>query len=368
MRRSKGPGRGEVHARPRRVRNEDRGQRRRRHHRAEPGHARGVQGHRARGGTEAVCSSEGSPGPERNWWPARIYQYGLRADKPLIVVNCAATSATPAGERVVRPRTRGSFTGAIGERIGKLREQASEGTLFLDEIGDIPWGVQAKILRVLQDRSFRRGRQRDDGAATPVCWLPRIETWRRRSPQTYSARTFSTVSTSSASSSPRCEKGPPTYPNSWITSCTDSRGAANRQAGVVRGSDGGLADLFVARQVRRAQHCIQRLMISTGGHPIQAADISSLWRHTDHAPLAVCGPLTMKCSATWSVAISVRSRRSGSRTLPAKSRDLAYHRGSSPHERGTRPQASRLLGLPRQTLNGKFQKYRLAAEGGALQG
>ena len=83
-------------------------------------------------------------------------------------VNCAAI---PEGllESELFGHERGAFTGAVRARARPLRAGASEGTLFLDEIGDMPLAMQAKILRVLQEREFERvGGTRTIGADVRV--------------------------------------------------------------------------------------------------------------------------------------------------------------------------------------------------------
>lgn len=75
-------------------------------------------------------------------------------DKPFVAMNCSALVATLM-ESELFGHEKGAFTGAFQRKIGKL-EHAAEGTVFLDEIGDMPLDLQAKILRVLQEREFER--------------------------------------------------------------------------------------------------------------------------------------------------------------------------------------------------------------------
>lgn len=83
-----------------------------------------------------------------------IHQAGSRARAPFIAVNSAAIPETLL-ESELFGHERGSFTGAATRRIGRF-EEANRGTLFLDEIGELSASVQAKLLRVLQERSFQR--------------------------------------------------------------------------------------------------------------------------------------------------------------------------------------------------------------------
>jgi nitrogen regulation protein NR(I) len=83
-----------------------------------------------------------------------IYHHSLRSSQPFLPVNCAAIPDTLL-ESELFGHEKGAFTGASSRRIGKL-EQCQWGTIFLDEIGDMSLSTQAKLLRVLQEKSFER--------------------------------------------------------------------------------------------------------------------------------------------------------------------------------------------------------------------
>ncbi len=83
-----------------------------------------------------------------------IHYNSDRKDKPLIKVHCAALSETLL-ESELFGHERGAFTGAVARKRGRF-ELAHRGTIFLDEIGEVSPGVQIKLLRVLQDKTFER--------------------------------------------------------------------------------------------------------------------------------------------------------------------------------------------------------------------
>ena len=83
-----------------------------------------------------------------------LYQHSDRANAPFIAINCAAIPETLL-ESELFGHEKGTFTGADARRIGRF-EQSDHGTIFLDEIGDMTLGTQAKLLRVLQEKTLQR--------------------------------------------------------------------------------------------------------------------------------------------------------------------------------------------------------------------
>jgi transcriptional regulator with PAS, ATPase and Fis domain len=83
-----------------------------------------------------------------------IYQHSQRKDSPFLAINCAAIPETLL-ESELFGHEKGAFTGANRRRIGKF-EQCNGGTILLDEVGDMSLSTQAKILRVLQEGEFER--------------------------------------------------------------------------------------------------------------------------------------------------------------------------------------------------------------------
>jgi DNA-binding NtrC family response regulator len=104
--------------------------------------------------TQISVSISGATGTGKELVAKGIHYNSKRSNKPFIAVN---VSAIPDGliESELFGHEKGAFTGADGRKIGKF-EQANGGTLFLDEIADLEIGLQAKLLRVLQERELVR--------------------------------------------------------------------------------------------------------------------------------------------------------------------------------------------------------------------
>ncbi|MFN3467029.1 MAG: sigma-54-dependent transcriptional regulator, partial [Candidatus Brocadiales bacterium] len=104
--------------------------------------------------TETTVLLHGESGSGKELVAREIHKRSPRADKPLVVMNCAALPETLI-ESELLGHERGAFTGATERRIGKF-EMANGGTLFLDEVGDMSPNTQAKLLRAIEEQKFER--------------------------------------------------------------------------------------------------------------------------------------------------------------------------------------------------------------------
>jgi DNA-binding NtrC family response regulator len=104
--------------------------------------------------TDSTVLLLGESGTGKELFARAIHHLSARRDGPFVALNCAAI---PEGlvETEIFGHERGAFTGAGARRLGRL-EMAHRGTLFLDEIGELPAAMQAKLLRVLEERRFER--------------------------------------------------------------------------------------------------------------------------------------------------------------------------------------------------------------------
>ena len=104
--------------------------------------------------TDTTCLLLGESGTGKELFALAIHHLSPRREQPFVALNCAAI---PEGlvENELFGHEKGAFTGAGTRKVGKM-DLAHRGTLFLDEIGELPLAIQAKLLRVLEEKRFER--------------------------------------------------------------------------------------------------------------------------------------------------------------------------------------------------------------------
>jgi len=138
--------------------------------------------------TDSTVLIEGETGTGKELIARAVHNLSMRCGRPFIKLNCAAIPFDLL-ESELFGHERGAFTGAIAQRTGRF-ELADKGTLLLDEVGDIPLGLQPKLLRVLQEQELERLGGSRTHRVNVRLELQRTRIWQQWSKGINSARTF----------------------------------------------------------------------------------------------------------------------------------------------------------------------------------
>lgn len=237
--------------------------------------------------TVLIC---GESGTGKEFIAQLIHKNSGRANSPFVSLNCAAVTESLL-ESELFGHVRGSFTGAIRDKVGLL-ELAKDGTLFLDEVGDMPISTQAKLLRALELRQIRKVGGESDikirariVAATNVNLPLAIEAGRFRRDLYFRLAGFVIQL---APLRERCEDIP-TLAYEFLKRATATCGKPI--ASISPEAMGRLLHYSWPGNVRELKHAIERAVIVSGGGELQADDLplDMAARHSDHIPDSLLG-------------------------------------------------------------------------------
>ena len=289
-------------------------------------------------GTDVTVLLHGESGSGKELFAQLIHAESRRRDQPLVTVNCAALPVTLAESELFGHR-RGAFTGAHGDRVGRV-QLADRGTLFLDEIGELPLEAQAKLLRFIERGECQRlGENRTHRvdvrivSATHRDLRAAVENGKFREDLFYRLQVIPVEVPPLRDRDSDCLL----LLDHFLTSQARAHDleaprltAAARQHLLRHSWPGNV------REVRNFAH---RLVVLMAGQTIDWSTIPSEWLQSDPGP----GPDLKLPSGGLDLAQLER-------TFLAQALEMA---------KGNKSQAARLLGLTRDTLNYRLQKYAL---------
>ncbi|MCD6586627.1 MAG: sigma-54-dependent Fis family transcriptional regulator [Desulfobacteraceae bacterium] len=311
--------------------------------------------------TDATVLVRGESGTGKELVARATYQHSQRADKPFVVINCVAIPETLL-ESELFGYEKGAFTGAANRRVGKI-EQANGGTIFLDEIGDMPMSIQAKILRLIQEKSVERlGGDHPISvdvriiAATNRNLEKLIEEERFREDLYYRLKVV-TVNLPLL----RHRRGDiPVLCDYFLSLFSKEMNIDN--PGITDEAKELVEKYTWPGNVRELGNSIKKALIFSSGYPLQPADVSNAISCTKEKEVAQSTVSIEKAARQWVREIlETEDLKDSFHNLMDRFGSVVIGEALSLTD-GNRSQAAKLLGLSRPTLQSKTEKYNLVFE------
>ncbi len=312
--------------------------------------------------TDATVLIRGDSGVGKELAARAVYQHSVRAHKPFLVINCVAIPETLL-ESELFGYEKGAFTGAAHRRIGKI-EQAHGGTVFLDEIGDMPFSLQAKILRLLQEKSV----ERIGGRASIPVDVRIIAATNRNLEEAISRGKFREdlyyrLKVVTIWLPPLCKRPEdiPLLTEYFLLRFSGEAGMSN--PGITDEAKSILTNYGWPGNVRELSNTIQKALIFNRGGPLTGNDISrGMDQNAPPGMVAAEGEDPEEPLRQWARNVLI--------TKDAENKfDVSIDRVSAilvgealSLSGGNRSKAAKLLGISRPTLHSKIEKYGLKME------
>ncbi len=297
--------------------------------------------------SETTVLLTGESGTGKEIVASLIRQGSARSAKPFVAVNCAALPEQLL-ESELFGHEKGAFTGAIATKIGRL-EQAAGGTLFLDEVAEMSPLVQAKLLRVLQEREFQRV-----GGTRPLRADVRILAATNRDLAAALARghfredLYYRLNVFEIAIPPLRQRADDILPlaQSFLEELGESMGRP--AAGISRDAREWLLAYSWPGNVRELRNAIERAILLCDGGLITR----------EHLPAAVGRPEGARATETADALAAAPLPASG---VDLQSIERGYVEKALRDARGNKSKAARLLGLTRAQLYSRIEKYGLSS-------
>jgi len=306
--------------------------------------------------TDATVLIRGESGTGKELVARAIYQHSLRSAKPFLVINCVAIPETLL-ESELFGYEKGAFTGASSRRIGKI-EQAHGGTVFLDEIGDMPLSIQAKILRLLQEKSIERL-----GGREPIPADVRIIAATNRNLEEllekdeFREDLYYRLKVVTIALPPLRERKSdlPVLSNYFLSRLSGEMGVEN--PAMTKEAEAALKDYDWPGNVRELANTLQKALIFCRGGPLQEEDVTNAIKAAEPGPNGESSD-QKEGTRTWirNVLLSNREDRF-SYLIDTFSREVISEALTITN--GNRSRAAKLLGISRPTLQSRMEKLGL---------
>ena len=295
--------------------------------------------------TEATVLVLGESGVGKELVADAIHYGSARAQGPLVKINCAAIPENLLEDELFG-HERGAYTGADQRRKGRF-EQANGGTLFLDEIGELPLGLQVKLLRLLQERTFERlgGSESIRADVRVVCATNQdLETRVRNG--TFREDLFYRINVVPLHVPALRDRGD----DILVLAHHFAREAGERNGRGVERIARGAADALLTHtwpgNVRELRNVIERAVIMGNGPELQAGDLH-------------IGPASPASRAQDRNGESTLVERLMTSEIPYEEFERELLVAALKRTRGNQSRAARMLGMTRRTLQYRIDKFKI---------
>lgn len=311
--------------------------------------------------TPVTVLIRGETGTGKELIARALYQHGHRAHQPFVTVNCAAIPENLL-ESELFGHEKGAFTGAISSRVGKF-EQAHNATLFLDEIGDLDLSLQAKLLRVLQEKRIQRiGGRADIPVDVRIIAATHRDLERMVATGEFREDLFYRLNVASIALPPLRERSEdiPRLVEFFLQ-------RYGRELNVARTAITTRALRYLEEQpwpgnVRQLQNVVRKALINARGYAIDASDLQKILRETESAlsPETDGRGNALRSLEELARATLQRARQgeiAGAHAEMQETMERALFSEALSQSGRNQAQAARWLGISRLTLRQKLQRY-----------